>query len=195
LNVSSPNAPLKLVRPGEAAQPLPAAGEPSPAVPPRDLGELFERYAPYVGTIALRLLGRPHEVDDLVQDVFLAAHRGLKRMDHDAEVRGWLARVTVRLARRRMHRLRIRGFLGTSDQPRFERLADRAASPEQQATIAAVYRVLDHQPANQRIAWVLRHVEGRALAEVADLCGCSLATAKRRIAATQAALEEVFGDT
>jgi RNA polymerase sigma-70 factor, ECF subfamily len=188
--------PLKLVRPGqERASTPPPPAYAAPASPPRDLGDLFERYAPYVGTIALRLLGRPHEVDDLVQDVFLAAHRGLKRVETDAEVRGWLARVTVRMARRRMHRLRLRGFWSTADQPRFERIADRAASPEHQATIAAVYRVLDRQSPNHRIAWVLRNVEGRPLAEVAELCGCSLATAKRRISATQAALEEVFGDT
>jgi RNA polymerase sigma-70 factor (ECF subfamily) len=44
-----------------------------------------------------------------------------------------------------------------------------------------------------RIAWTLRYVEREKLEEVARLCGCSLATAKRRIAATQAAIEEVFG--
>jgi RNA polymerase sigma-70 factor (ECF subfamily) len=160
----------------------------------RDLGELFERYAPYVGAIGLKLLGRPHEVDDLVQDVFLAAHRGLLRRDNDAEIKGWLARVTVRLAKRRMHRLRIRGFLGVGDQPQFERMAGRDASPEQRATIAAVYRVLDRQPVGNRIPWILRMVEGHPLAEVAELCGCSLATVKRRIAETGAALEEAFGD-
>jgi RNA polymerase sigma-70 factor (ECF subfamily) len=161
---------------------------------PGDLGELFERYAPYVGAIGLKLLGRPHEVDDLVQDVFLAAHRGLVRRESHEEIKGWLARVTVRLAKRRMHRLRIRGFLGVGDQPQFERMADRNASPEQRATIAAVYRVLDKQPVGHRIAWVLRMVEGHPLAEVAELCGCSLATVKRRIAETGAALEEAFGD-
>jgi RNA polymerase sigma-70 factor (ECF subfamily) len=38
-------------------------------------------------------------------------------------------------------------------------------------------------PADRRIAWMLRRVEGLALHEVASACSCSLATAKRRIAA------------
>lgn len=160
-----------------------------------DLGALFERYAPYVGAIALRLTGRPHEVDDLVQDVFLAAHRGLKRRENDAEIKGWLARVTVRMAKRRLHTLRIRGFFGVGDQPQFDRIADTEASPEQRATLAAIYRVLERQPVGHRIAWVLRCVDEHPLAEVAELCGCSLATVKRRIAETSVALKEAFGDS
>ena len=46
---------------------------------------------------------------DLVQDVFLAAHSGLKRRDNDAEIKGWLAKVTVRKAKRRMQSLRVAG--------------------------------------------------------------------------------------
>ena len=41
-------------------------------------------------------------------------------------------------------------------------------------------------PADRRIAWMLRRVEGLALAEVASACNCSLATAKRRIAGADA---------
>lgn len=161
----------------------------------RDLGELFARYAPYVGAIALRLTGRPHEVDDLVQDVFLAAHSGLRRRDNDNEIKGWLARVTVRLAKRRLRALRIRGFFGVGDHPEFDRLADQSASPEQRATLAAVYRVLEKQPVGHRIAWLLRSVDDHPLAEVAEMCGCSLATVKRRIAETSEALKEAFGDS
>ena len=43
----------------------------------------------------------------------------------------------------------------------------------------------ERQPSDQRIAWSLRYVEGYALGEVASACGCSLATAKRKIAAAQ----------
>ena len=41
-----------------------------------------------------------------------------------------------------------------------------------------------------RVAWTLNYVEGETLEEVARLCGCSLATAKRRIAAAQRFIEE-----
>ena len=162
-------------------------------IPSGDLGALYVRYAAYVGAIALRLTGRPEEVDDLVQDVFLAAHRGLRRRDSDAEVRGWLATVTVRMSKRRLRRLRLRGFFGQDDGARFDELAAPGASPEQKALVARIYRVLEREPVTNRVAWILRRVDGHSVAEVAALCECSPATAKRRIAAASVAIEEVMG--
>ena len=65
---------------------------------------------------------------------------------------------------------------------------------EQRALLSRVYKILDGIPANERIAWSLRHIEGEPLESVASLAGCSLATAKRRIAAAAARIEEAFGD-
>lgn len=166
----------------------------APDDPPQgDLGALYTRYAAYVGAIALRLTGRPDEVDDLVQDVFLAAHSGLKRRDSDAEVKGWLATVTVRMSQRRLRRLRLRGFFGQDDGARFDDLAAPGATPEQKVLVARIYRVLEREPVANRVAWILRRVDGHSVTEVAALCDCSPATAKRRIAAASIAIEEVLG--
>lgn len=170
-----------------------AARAPEVVPPNGDLGALYTRYAAYVGAIALRLTGRPDEVDDLVQDVFLAAHRGLKRRDSDAEVKGWLATVTVRMSQRRLRRLRLKGFFGQDDGARFDDLAAPGASPEQKVLVARIYRVLEREPVANRVAWLLRRVDGHSVAEVAVLCDCSPATAKRRIAAASIAIEEVLG--
>jgi RNA polymerase sigma-70 factor (ECF subfamily) len=156
------------------------------------LDELFTRYAPYVAKIGLRLLGRDHEVDDLVQDVFLAAHRGLRQIREREAIKGWLATVTVRLARRRLRARRIRTFLHLDGEPEYTAdVADEAASPEQRTMLAAVYGALDRLPVDHRLAWSLRYIEGEQLENVAVLCNCSLATAKRRIKAAHAAIQEV----
>ena len=62
-------------------------------------------------------------------------------------------------------------------------LAAPTLRPDDRAELALADRVLRGMPADRRIAWMLRRVEGLALAEVAATCACSLATAKRRIAA------------
>jgi RNA polymerase sigma-70 factor (ECF subfamily) len=49
-------------------------------------------------------------------------------------------------------------------------------------------------PPRDRIAWTLRYIEGQQLEEVAGICGCSLATAKRRISAAQERIERAFAD-
>lgn len=176
----------------QVVAPLPAV--PGAATDVLDLESLFKRYAPYVAAVAHRLLGRDADVDDTVQEVFLAAVRGLRSIRDPAAVKGWLARIAVRVARRRLRKRRMRTFLGIDDPIVYDSVADAGASPEDRALLARVYRVLDGLPANARIAWSLRYVEGEPLENVAQLSGCSLATAKRRIASAARSIEEAFAD-
>ena len=155
--------------------------------------QLYDQYSRYVAAIGLRLLGNDSEVDDLVQDVFLDAVRGIGKLRDPKATRGWLATLTVRTARRRLRRNRIRRLLVGNESPDYARLVDHAASPEQRLLLTRTYQVLDTLPANQRLAWILRHVEGESLTAVALRCECSLASAKRYIARAHARLQKEFG--
>jgi len=157
------------------------------------LEAVFRRYSSYVAAVAIRLLGRDDEVDDVVQEVFLVALRGLGRLREHEALKGWLATITVRIAGRRLRRRRLRGFFGLDRRPDYLEVASDEASPEERALLARVYRLLDELPVGERLAWTLRHVDGEPLDAVAQRCGCSLATAKRRIAAAQRKIEEALG--
>lgn len=167
-----------------------AARPPGAAV---DFDTIFGRYDAYVAGVAARLLGRDdHEVDDVVQDVFWIASRRLGKIHSLEAARPWLVTVTVRVAARRLRRRRWRRlFSATTD---VVDVPAEGLSPEQYALLQRMYRVLDTVPSDDRVAWLLRHVEGEKLQDVALACGCSLATAKRRIAAAQAALAGVIAD-
>ncbi len=161
---------------------------------PAGLDDVFRRYSPYVAAIALRLLGRDDEVDDVVQDVFLEAVRGIHSIRDAGAVKGWLATVTVRVVRRRLRMRRLKAMFGFDDVTYIDEPVAPGASADQRALLSRVYGVLDHMAVEPRIAWVLRHIEGEKLEDVAALTGCSLATAKRRIFVAQSAIEEVFSD-
>lgn len=182
---------LHLVVPLEDQEPGPRA-ELSEGSCGLDLATTFRRYAPYVAAVAHRLLGRDEEVDDTVQEVFLTATRSLASVRDPAAVKGWLARITVRMAQRRLRARRLFRYLGFDQLGREWTIVDPSASPEHKAFVSAVYDALDQLPPAQRIAWLLRHVEGERLEDVAALTGCSLATAKRRIAAADQKLQEVL---
>lgn len=156
--------------------------------------EAFRTYAPYVAAIGLRMLGRPDEVDDLIQDVFIEAQRGFHTIRDPDGVKRWLGRVTVRVAHRRLQRRRRWAFLRFGAEDDYSALPDTTASPETRALLTRVYRTLEKLPSEQQIAWTLRHVQGERLDQVASMCGCSLATAKRRIAAAHETLREAIGD-
>ena len=156
-------------------------------LPRLQIDRLYRDYRNYVGTIALRILGDVTAADDVVQDVFLTAYRKLSSLRDPNAVKFWLARITVRLARRSLRLRKARRWVGLESLPSAEGIAP-GASPEQKAILSSVYTVLHTLPANERIAWTLRHLEGETLPAVAELSGCSLATAKRRISAAQDAI-------
>lgn len=146
---------------------------------PYAFAEAYRKHSAYVAYIGIRILGRDDEIDDLVQDVFIEGLRGLNGLRDPAAIKGWLATVTVRVATRRLRirklkrALRLDVFDGDLQWP--------GASPEQSAAICQVYRTLERVPAKHRAAWILRVVEQEPLEQVAQACGCSLATAKRWI--------------
>lgn len=174
MSVTLPDRPpLRLVRTGDAG------AEPEPD--PRDFDAVFRRFAPYVARVGVRLLGAEGEVDDLVQEVFMEAHRGLATLRVPKALRGWLARIAVRRATRRLRRRKLRVLLSLESVPETELPFDASLGPEHAAEVAALYRRLDRMAADDRVAWVLKNVEGESLDEIAVICGCSKSTVQRRL--------------
>jgi RNA polymerase sigma-70 factor (ECF subfamily) len=153
---------------------------------------LYRRHAPSVLRLATRLLRSNEDASDVLQDAFVSAFEDIGALrEHDA-FRAWVHRIAVRLVHRRFRRRRLLAMIGLDerhDEVSLESLADESASPEARVELrwldAALLRIDDRE----RVAWMLRHVEGLALEEVAEACDCSLATAKRRIAAADAVVQ------
>jgi RNA polymerase sigma-70 factor (ECF subfamily) len=150
---------------------------------------LYRRHAPYLLAISVRLLSDHREGEEVVQDTFVRAFEQLGTLHDPAALRPWLARIAVSLVRRRLRRGRLLRSLGLDRSPDDATLAALAAPalrPDDRVELALVDRMLHRMPADLRIAWMLRRVEGLPLAQVASVCACSLATAKRRVAAADA---------
>jgi RNA polymerase sigma-70 factor (ECF subfamily) len=186
--------PLRVVRtppaPSAAATDvLPVAGSAD------DLDALYRRYARYVAAIATRLLGRSDEVDDLVQDVFLAALRGVSSLRDAQAIKGWLAKVTVRLALKRLRRRRLLQALHLERAlADYQQLAAAGTSLAQREQLARVYRVLDRLPPRTRVIWLLRHVLDEPLHAIVGLSGCSQSTVQRKLRDAEGFLAEELHD-
>ncbi|HEY6079779.1 MAG TPA: sigma-70 family RNA polymerase sigma factor [Polyangiaceae bacterium] len=146
---------------------------------------LFDRYAPHVRRVLVRVMGPDSEILDLVHDVFVTALESVERLIEPRALRAWLTQIAVFTARARIRR-RVRGrvlrFLPFTELPEPELPpTDFEASQSMQA----VYRVLDGLETDARIAFALRFVAGMELTEVAASCGVSLATIKRRLVRAQ----------
>jgi RNA polymerase sigma-70 factor (ECF subfamily) len=156
-----------------------------------DVDALYRRFAPYVAAVATRLLGRSDEVDDLIQDVFLQALRGIGGLRDPLAVKAWLSKVTVRLAVRRLRRRRwIEALVPLSAHVDYDDLAAPQASPEQRALLAKIYTLLDSLPARTRVIWALRHVLGESLQGIVALTGSSRSTVQRKLREAECLLEK-----
>lgn len=154
---------------------------------------LFRRHAPRLNGLAFRVMGRDDEIDDLVQDTFIAGLSSLGSLERPDAFAGWISGILVRQAykkirhRRMLHRLGLGRGAGAID---LDSLVAPTATPERAAEVRALYAVLEAMPADMRVPLVLHRVEGYGLEEVAALMELSLATVKRRIAEAHVKLQD-----
>jgi RNA polymerase sigma-70 factor (ECF subfamily) len=174
---------LQRADPPPAAEPLSGAHE---VPPPIGIEELFRRHSPAIASLGLAMLQSVEEADDLVQDVFVKAWRAIDRLEDPQGARPWLMTIAIRLARTRLRRRKLTRILFRAEEPDFERIAAVGVPPEQRDMVRRLYGVLDRIPVELRIAWVLRHVQEETVQSVAELCGWSLSTAKRRLQSADA---------
>jgi RNA polymerase sigma-70 factor (ECF subfamily) len=144
--------------------------------------------------MALRLMGRDADVDDLVQESFASALRSLDRLENPNAFASWFGAIVVRTACKVLRRRRLARRLGLRDADSIdvEALVSREAPPDVAAELRAIYAVVEDLPADVRVPLVLRRVEEHSLDEIARLMGTSLATVKRRIAAGERLLREIL---
>lgn len=168
---------------------LPAA---PPGEEPLTFEQIYRRYSRYVAAVVLRLDPAVSDLDDVVQDVFLAAAAGLRRIRDQTATKAWLATVAVRITRRRLRLRRMWRWLGIGEDDRPPApLVDAGSHPLDRLLLGRVYEVLDGMAVDDRVAFVLHCIEGEKLEAVARICRCSLSTAKRRVARAQHAVDQL----
>ena len=142
---------------------------------------LFERHAAHVRRVLVRVLGLDQEVPDLLHDVFLTALSSVRKLEDPRALRPWLTGIAVHTARALIRKRARRRILGLVEPEKLDREIGPASGADAHEAIRALYRVLDELPADERIAFALRFVDGMDLNEVASACGVSRATVSRRL--------------
>jgi RNA polymerase sigma-70 factor (ECF subfamily) len=145
---------------------------------------LFRKHVDYIAALSFRLLRDRAEAEDVVQDTFLDAFSQLRGVAVPESLKGWLAGIAVHKVHRRFRRRRLKALLGQAHVLEDTVLAASgrsSTSAELMTELASVDAALQQVSDVDRAAWMLRYVEGYVLDDVARLCHCSVATAKRRI--------------
>jgi RNA polymerase sigma factor (sigma-70 family) len=148
--------------------------------PARGTPLVYERFAPEVNRLAWRLLGADPDHNDVVQQVFFQVMTKGGAVRDPERLGAWIRAITVRtvysLQRRRGLK---RFFFRAVDED--DAHADLVRDVEARDLLFHARHVLSKLPARERIVFSLHFIEGHTLEEVAELCGFSVATAKRRL--------------
>lgn len=140
---------------------------------------LVRRHTAPVYRVALRILGDAHDAQDATQDAFLDAWKGLGSFRGDSAFGTWIYQIVtrrcLRVLRRRRHAAPLPEVL-VSTAPGPERIAqDRGQLRHVEAVLAGR---LTHE---QRVALVLREVEGCSYGQIAEIVGSTVPAVKGRI--------------
>lgn len=149
---------------------------------------LFDRYAPDVERILRRILGYELHTDmaDLVHDTFVQVLQSFDHLRDAGALRGWIQSIAAHTAYRTIRARRVRRWLRFWEPSQIPDVAIDDVDPDVREAYRRTYQALDRLPADERVAFVLRYVEGMDLGQLAETCRVSLSTIKRRLARAEA---------
>jgi RNA polymerase sigma-70 factor (ECF subfamily) len=158
--------------------------------------EVFRNHRAEVARLVLRMTGRPGDLEDLVQDVFLQVYRSIKDFRGQSRFSTWLYRLTVNVVLMHRRAARSRPVLQTAADEVFG--ADVRELPDDQLArtrrVAAFYRLLDRMSDKKRAVFVLHELEGLSPSEVAKVVGAPVLTVRTRLFYARRELLEMLRD-
>ena len=143
---------------------------------------IWDRHAPMVYRLLKRALGSQVDAEDLTQEVFLRTFSKIPTLRDGNALRSFIYSIAIRTLKWELRRRRIRSILRLSDTGHLPEVAADTDQAQTQNAIRIYYKLLDQVSVNARTAFVLRHLEGMQLQDVATTLGVSTATAKRWVA-------------
>ena len=149
----------------------------------RAFEEMVRLHQHRVFGVAVRMLGNGAEAEEVAQETFLRAYRGLAAFRGDAKLSTWLYAIASRLCLNRLaageRRLTRHGDEALSRLPSDH--PDPAARAEQGELEAALHRAIAELPDDRRIVVVLRDLEGLSYEEVAETLALPVGTVRSRL--------------
>jgi RNA polymerase sigma-70 factor (ECF subfamily) len=157
---------------------------------------IMERYQAKIFATVLNLLHNRADTEEIVQDTFIRAHRGLAKFRGDSSLATWLYRISVNLARnrywyffrrRRQDSLSLDHALGEDNTATFaDLLASDAHDPAQETVTgefsALITRCMEELDQRHREILTMRNILNLSYEEIAQSLRLNVGTVKSRIA-------------
>lgn len=174
---------------------------------PKAYEQLVAVYSPRLYGYLLRLVGRPDDAEELLQEVFLRLVRSMATYRHDGQLTAYLFRIATNVVRDRYRRRQVRPHQvseseSAGDDDESGGLSDQVAGDEpepgqsmrERERAEALNAALARLPEEQRQVILLRHFSEMPFNEIADLLGCPVGTVLARAHRGLKRLREMMDD-
>ncbi|HUW17707.1 MAG TPA: RNA polymerase sigma factor [Sedimentisphaerales bacterium] len=149
-----------------------------------------------IAALANRLLGWPGDVEDVVQDIFLAAFLGLKKFRCQCSLKSWLFAITINECRdyryRRMLRFRLFSRAAVKASSSSADAADKTVMSRE--TFNRIRRAVKALPAKYREPLVLRYLQQLPTDEISRILGISDNTLQVRLSRARKRLKQELAE-
>ena len=160
--------------------------------------ELVEMYQPRVHSLALRMVRRVEDAEDVTQETFVRMFRALDRYDQARSFGAWLFSIAARLAIDQIRRRKIQPAPLTGrdkdDEEYTIDVEDPGPRPDeitaQREEEARTRALIESLPPHDRVVVLLRHQQDLSYEEIAESLHLPLGTVKARIHRARALLKE-----
>ena len=156
---------------------------------------IYRTHSGRLYSVACRMLGNPADAEDMLQEIFLAAHRKLDSFRGESALGTWLFRLATNLCLDYLRSRAARAGQLTGALDDVPALADSGSRKLAERTVAKMdlERAMARLPEGCRTAFVLHDVEGLEHREVADMLGIAEGTSKSQVHKARLRLRAMLG--
>lgn len=157
------------------------------------LADVYEEHFDFVWRSARRMGVAEAAVDDVVQEVFLVAHRRLADFEGRSKIGTWLFGILMRVVSDYRRTLRRKGGLAPLPEALASDGSDCPAGlTEQREAVRVLHRLLDTLDDDKRAVFVLAELEQLTAPEIADALGVNVNTVYSRLRAARRTFDEAL---
>jgi RNA polymerase sigma-70 factor (ECF subfamily) len=170
--------------------------------------QMVSRYWNRIYSMVNQLLRNPQDAEEVTQDAFIRAHRGLVNFRGDSAFSTWLYQIATNLARNRYwywwRRRRDKSVSidapvsGDNEMTLAEIIPAEVETPDDitvtQEFVSRISQGMDRIGAKHREILILRNVKNLSYEEIAEILGISIGTVKSRIARARESLRSKLGE-
>src|ERR671930_1576277 len=152
----------------------------------RAFEKLYQRHVGDVYRYALVVMRNPDDAEDVTQTTFMNAYRAFANGERPRTPQNWLITIAHNVCRQRFRQLQRR----PNEMPLEEDEIAHIAPDDDAPSAEDIRRALSHLAFNQRAALVMRELEGRSYAEIAEILDLSTSAVETLIFRARRALRE-----